>query len=34
MWKAAGAYENATKKFITYKIPTEQGQSGGPIIKR
>ena len=34
MKNAAGPYKKVTKSFLHYRIPTNPGQSGGPIIKR
>ena len=34
MWFASGSCKNITATFLKYRIPTELGQSGSPIIKR
>ena len=33
MWTAAGKLRGHNKKFLLHKIPTEEGQSGSPLIK-
>ena len=34
MWHAIGGCKKATDSILSYKIPTYEGQSGCPIIKR
>ena len=33
MWSSVGPYKKATENFLFYKLSTETGQSGSPIIK-
>ena len=34
MWYASGSCRNSSSRFFFYRIPTRQGQSGSPIIKK
>ena len=34
MWHSSGSYNRLAENFLKYKIPTMDGQSGSPIIKK
>ena len=34
MWSASGVINSINEAFLKYKIPTEEGQSGSPILKK
>ena len=33
MWQARGACKKVTETYLKYRIPTESGQSGSPVIR-